>query len=233
MSPPAPVSPHSGIGFSMALVDLFSSARPPSARIPGTSPLPPTARPLGQHRMMTLVDALRRTQMPRGWSGTPTSVAHDRGHASTFPEDHLGRDPGSPPFEATVLVWPGRPVAEPEDLKEALEDLEGAPREAADEGFPPPTEIAMRNAARVIRAMHGIRACRLEVYPTADGEVAIDAGAPGRSVILLCDASGGALCLANTGATHRRAHYSDADRLPDGFLREALAELVDHETDFE
>lgn len=69
--------------------------------------------------------------------------------------------------------------------------------------------------------------CRLEVYPTADGEVAIDAGVSNRSVILLCGAVGGALSLANTGATHRRAHYSDADQLPDGFRREALAELVD------
>ena len=120
-------------------------------------------------------------------------------------------------------------VAVPDELKEALEDLQDTPQEAADAGFPPPTQTAKANAARLIRAMYGIQACRFEVYPTADGEVAIDAGVPNRSVILLCEAAGGALCLANTGATHRRAHYSDASQLPDGFLREALAELVDCE----
>jgi hypothetical protein len=50
---------------------------------------------------------------------------------------------------------------------------------------------------------------------------------PIASVVLRCDAVGGSLSLASTRATHRRVYYSDAGQLPDGFLREALAELVD------
>lgn len=64
------------------------------------------------------------------------------------------------------------------------------------------------------------------MYPTSDGEMAIDArGGPGRSVLLLCDSDGGALCMANMKGAHRRARYSDTDRLPDGFVKEALDEL--------
>ena len=47
----------------------------------------------------------------------------------------------------------------------------------------------------------------------------------GVSVILLCDSNGGALCLVNMNGKHRRARYSSAEILPDGFLREALTEL--------
>ena len=57
----------------------------------------------------------------------------------------------------------------------------------------------------------------------------IDApGGHGRSVLLLCDSEGGALCLVNMNGAHRRARYSDADLLPDGFVREALAGKPKH-----
>ena len=74
--------------------------------------------------------------------------------------------------------------------------------------------------------MYGISPRRFEVYPTPDGEIAIDApGGPGRSILLLCDSDGGALCLVNMNGDHRRARYSTAGILPDGFVRDALAEL--------
>ena len=59
-----------------------------------------------------------------------------------------------------------------------------------------------------------------------DGEIAIDVpGGPGRSVLLLCGSDGGALCSVNMNGAHRRARYSDARGLPDGFVSDALAEL--------
>ena len=58
------------------------------------------------------------------------------------------------------------------------------------------------------------------------GEIAIDASdGQGNSVLLLCDSDGGALLLVNMGGEHRRARYSSAHALPDGFIREALVEL--------
>lgn len=89
-----------------------------------------------------------------------------------------------------------------------------------------PSKMALGNARRLLQAMHRISGRRFEVYPTPDGEVAIDApGGAGRSVLLLCDSQGGALFLVNMNGKHRRARYSDSSLLPDGFVREALAEL--------
>ena len=112
------------------------------------------------------------------------------------------------------------------DLSEALRDLREAKDEAREEGFPAPFDAAARNARRLLRAMYRISPRRFEVYPTPDGEVAIDApGGFGRSVLLLCDSGGGALCSVNMDGAQRRARYSDTRGLPDGFVREVLAEL--------
>ena len=109
-------------------------------------------------------------------------------------------------------------------LQATLLDLDDAEREALEDGFPIPSKLALENARRLVHAMYGIAGRRYELYPTPDGEIAIDApGGTGRSVLLLCDSDGGALCLVNMNGKHRRARY--ANSLPDGFIREALAEL--------
>ena len=112
------------------------------------------------------------------------------------------------------------------ELNDALRDLREARDEAREEGLPQPSDTALGNAERLLREMYGISSRRFEVYPTPDGEIAIDApDGQGRSVILLCDSEGGALCLVNLNGNHRRARYSTTEMLPDGFVHEALAEL--------
>ena len=112
------------------------------------------------------------------------------------------------------------------DLCDALSDLDGVRQEACEDGFPAPSDTAAENARRLLHDMYRILPRRLEIYPTPDGEVALDVpGGPGRSVLLLCASDGGALCSVNMNGAHRRARYSDARELPDGFLRDALAEL--------
>ncbi len=111
------------------------------------------------------------------------------------------------------------------ELNDALRDLRETSDEARDEG-PQPSDMALGNAERLLREMYGISPRRFEVYPTPDGEIAIDApDGHGRSVILLCDSAGGALCLVNFNGNHRRARYSTTETLPDGFVHEALAPL--------
>ncbi len=113
------------------------------------------------------------------------------------------------------------------DLRDALGDLDEAAVEARDEEFPVPSDLALANARRLLLAMYKLSPQRFEVYPTPDGEVAIDApGGYGRSVLLLCASDGGALCLVNMDGRHRRARYSDTGSLPDGFVREALEGLA-------
>ena len=119
-----------------------------------------------------------------------------------------------------------------DELNDALYDLQQATDEAREEDFPLPSDTALEKAGRLLREMYGISPRRFEVYPAPDGEIAIDApGGPGRSVLLLCNSERGALCLVNMNGDHRRARYSTTERLPDGFVREALAGL-EHESEF-
>ena len=111
-------------------------------------------------------------------------------------------------------------------LSDMLDDLKGTIKEAREEGFPIPSQVAHSNAQRLLNEMYQILPRRFEVYPTPDGEVAIDVPTGrGSSVLLLCDSEGGVLCLANLQSAHRRRRYTSTSNLPDDFLREALMEL--------
>ncbi len=124
------------------------------------------------------------------------------------------RSPARLQFDSTVTS----------ELATALNDLHESKSEAREEGYPIPSERALENAERLLKAMYRISPRHFEVYPTPDGEIAIDApGGYNRSALLLCDSQGGALCLVNMNGNHRRARYSSSERLPDRFIREALA----------
>ena len=117
-------------------------------------------------------------------------------------------------------------LREDAQLREAFRDLDEVKDEALEEGFPIPPDVSFENVRRLLRDMYTIVPQRYKVYPTPDGEIAIDVpGGYGYSVLLLCDSNGGALCSVNMNGVHRRARYSDTDRLPDGFVSEALNEL--------
>ena len=136
--------------------------------------------------------------------------------------------------DSTESLWPSSGqfpniitrILSAQNLNDALGDLREVGIEAREEGFPPPSETTIEIATRLLHEMYRILPRRYEIYPMQDGEIAIDApGGHGRSVILLCEATGGALCLVNMGDRHRRARYSHVGDLPDNFLRDALHEL--------
>lgn len=133
-----------------------------------------------------------------------------------------GADTLSPRVIENIQIAGGRNP----DLRDALCDLDQARDEAREESFPAPSDRVLKNARRLLHDMYKVLPWRFEVYPTPDGEIAIDVpGGFGRSVILLCDSDGGALCSVNVDGAHRRARYEDVRMLPDGFVREALMEL--------
>ena len=171
------------------------------------------------HRIMPADgDTALPTDLPAGTSYTSWSVVafRDRAALVFLPFDTSTRG------DLNAIV---PPLQQP--LEAALEDLRLVLTDAKEEGYPPPTRLALSNAERILRGMYALAPVRLEVYPTPDGEVAVVApGSPRSSVMVLCDSDGGALCMVNMDGEHRRARYSTADRLPDGFLRDALAELT-------
>ena len=112
------------------------------------------------------------------------------------------------------------------ELTDALDDLHKTTEEAHEEGFPIPSDLAIRNSEELVKKIYGIFPSRFEVYPTQDGEIAVDIyNGKGSSVILLCDSAGAILCLVNINGNSRRAHYTQVGILPDGFVKEALNEL--------
>ena len=110
-------------------------------------------------------------------------------------------------------------------LLDMLADLRDARAEAVEEGFPPPSDVSIAIAKRVLTATRRFSTRRFEVYPTPDGEIAIDMPIDGGSVLLLCDSDGGALCLVNLNGDKRQKRYASAAELPDGFLIQAMSEL--------
>ena len=114
----------------------------------------------------------------------------------------------------------------PAPLANALLDLHEINDEADEEGIPPPSELAIANADRLIREIYDILPRQYLVELLPGGVIAITIpGGFRRSVILLCESEGGALCSVNMNGEHRRKRYPHADQLPDRFLREALSEL--------
>ena len=112
------------------------------------------------------------------------------------------------------------------DLSDAFPDLKKSIPEAEKENFPIPSELVLVNAYRILTSVHGIAPGMYEVYPTPDGEIAIDApGGYGRTVVLFCDSDGGFVCPVNMEGRHRRAHCSDAGSLPDSIVRKVPDEL--------
>lgn len=131
--------------------------------------------------------------------------------------------------QATGVSRSAEAAASGEDVRltDALADLMTSPDEAREDGLPVPSDKALQNGEHVLRAMYRIWPRRFEVYPMREGEIAIDApSGKGRSVMVLCDSQGGALCSVNLNGGHRRAHYSDARMLPDGFLRDAISDMM-------
>ena len=111
-------------------------------------------------------------------------------------------------------------------LDAAQQELAEATAEAQEEGYPIPSELAFANARRLLPAISRLSPRPMSVYPTPDGEICIDLfGGFGRSVLLLCESGGGALCLVSLDLEHRRARYDTVRTLPDGFVREALDEM--------
>ena len=120
--------------------------------------------------------------------------------------------------------------AEKEDLPallaNALRDLDELNDEATEEGIEPPSESAIANADRLLRAIYDILPRQYLVELLPEGIIAITVpGGFRRSVMLLCESDSGALCSVNMSGEHRRKRYAHADQLPDRFLSEALSEL--------
>lgn len=148
------------------------------------------------------------------------AIKGDSYPAGSFPNSVQIRPTITPPVPISS------PISHPR-LEAALEDLKDCKEEAREKDFPEPTETALRNAEKLLEKMYKRLPRRFEVYPMPNGAIAIQASHPPEiAVSVLCESDGGALCLVSASDDDsRRAWYSKAEVLPDGFLNDALDAL--------
>lgn len=114
----------------------------------------------------------------------------------------------------------------PVELAAALQELSKVGEAVAEDGLEMPSEAAFANARRLLEAMYRISPRRFDVYPEPGGYITIDArGANNGIAVVMCDSDSGVLCVVIIDDEPRRARYSTARKLPDGFIRDALLEL--------
>lgn len=113
-----------------------------------------------------------------------------------------------------------------QDLNDALHDLDDACVEANEEEFPIPSDTAVKNARWLLPRMYAILPRRFEVYPTPDGEIAIDVpGGPDHSALILLDSDGGAQYFGYFDGKQHFEQLSDAGNITDDFLQTVLATM--------
>ena len=110
---------------------------------------------------------------------------------------------------------------------DALEELEQVDREAAEEGLPPSSELAKRNARHILNVLAQIPSPAPSVYPTEQGGIAIlfqNRRVQG-GVLILCEQDGSGACFSTISRKKRRARYDDASDLPGAFVISELKKL--------
>jgi hypothetical protein len=115
----------------------------------------------------------------------------------------------------------------PNWLQVLREELGNCATEAAEEGLPTPSEVALKNAVTFLGRLESRSELAAAAYPTSDREIAVAFKNPDKqaSVALLFEADGGASCFSAFADDLRRAHYNDATILPDEFVRARLRAL--------
>ena len=111
-------------------------------------------------------------------------------------------------------------------LAGALKELAGLDGEITEEGFPEVGSATKQEAKRIITALASEPVVPM-IYPTQDGEIAIDFRSPSAPSAVLIELSndGQGACFSCIGGKSRRARYQDSSDLPDEFVRTQLRAL--------
>ena len=113
-----------------------------------------------------------------------------------------------------------------EGLREALEGLDTISDDAADMGYPVPQDSVVSEARRILGEMYSYRQLSFDAYAMSGGRVGIDVnGSVGRSMIVVCEPAGSALCVVTVGGVGRRSRYEDSGFLVDDFVKQGLRDM--------
>lgn len=109
--------------------------------------------------------------------------------------------------------------------EEVYDDLRSVEQEAEDEDFPAPSMTAKRTAESLLSYVVGF-AGPVSVYPTIDGEIAIDAYSNRGSVVFLCESSGNVFYMSNVDGVQESKRFKLREELPlDSSISDNLVSL--------
>ena len=107
----------------------------------------------------------------------------------------------------------------------AMEDLQRVKQDAAEEGWPAPSQVGIGKAEEILRAMYEISPLRYDIYPMDEGEVVIDGGNLGHRIGVFCYPDGHVLYIGWVDGSRQRFRGERTDDIPHDFLRSALSQL--------
>lgn len=96
------------------------------------------------------------------------------------------------------------------------------------QGYELPVSETKKSARRILDSLAKEFKCHFEVYPTEEGEIAIQiSGGYRRGVLISLERDGSAMCFLTIGGTNDRKAYKSADELPDYFARDAIRRILE------
>ena len=112
-------------------------------------------------------------------------------------------------------------------LDAIFDDLSDVQSEAQEEGYPLPTQLAIRNAKHLVNVLYDIAPLRYEVYPTICGEIAIDTpNGTSSSAIIICASDGSVMYIASSAEGEFSNECLSVEEIPDSRLRHVLMLLA-------
>lgn len=140
--------------------------------------------------------------------------------------------------ESSIPYFPDTPAlqrnsrrSDHPELDAALEDLERVKQDAAEDGWPLPSEDGIKRALTILQAMYKINPLRYDIYPMDEGEVVIDGGGLGHRIGVFCYPDGHVLYIGWIDGKRQRVRGESTDDIPYEFLRSALSQLGQVEQD--
>ena len=109
------------------------------------------------------------------------------------------------------------------DAIASLDDIES---DAHEMGYPIPEGKVVSEARRILIEMHNYRGVSYDAYSMSEGRVGIGVdGGFGKSMLVVCEPGGTALCVVTVDRVSRHARYGASSFLPDDFVKQGLRQL--------
>ncbi len=164
------------------------------------------------------------------------SSDQDRWHSSPAHkvEDHIVEVVGRR-FVSEFLIRQGRSgivenagmnQQEDQSISDAIASLDNITSDAQDMGYTVPEAAVVAEARRILLEMHDYRSASYDAYSMSDGRVGIGVdGEFGKSMLVVCEPGGTALCVVTANRVSRHARYGDSSFLPDDFVKQGLRQV--------